>query len=93
MSDGVNTVSTVIRKENEIKPAATISAFVGTQDVAKTSRNVKCFFARCAPRPTPRKCAFLPCGNLDFESAATAQNDKFKVSFESSSSRLLIVQT
>ena len=27
---------------------------------------------------TPRNCAFLPCGHLDFESAVTAQNDEFK---------------
>ena len=30
---------------------------------------------------TARKYAFLPCGHLDFESAATAQNDEFKAVF------------
>ena len=36
---------------------------------------------------TPQKYAFLPCGHLDFESAVTAQDDEFKGSFDSSSSR------
>ena len=38
---------------------------------------------------TPRKCAFLPCGHLDFQSAATAHNDEFKACFHSSSSTSL----
>ena len=42
---------------------------------------------------TPREYAFLPCGHFDFESAETAQNDEFKGSFDSSSSRSLNVKT
>ena len=42
---------------------------------------------------TPRKYAILPCGNLDFESAVTAQNDEFKGSFHSSHPRLLNAST
>ena len=42
---------------------------------------------------TARKDAFLPCGHLDFESAVTAQNDEFKVSFGSLFSCWLNVKT
>ena len=42
---------------------------------------------------TPRKYAILPCGNLDFESGVTAQNDEFKGSFHSSHPRLLNAST
>ena len=42
---------------------------------------------------TPRKDPFLPCSHLDFESAVTAQNDEFKVVFDSSYSRLVNVKT
>ena len=36
---------------------------------------------------TPWNYAFLSCGHLDFESAVTAQNGKFKYRFVSSYSR------
>ena len=68
-----------------------------------------CTSWRSANKPTPRlergcggrsqrnrhrgNAPFLPCGHLDFESAVTAQNDEFKVSFDSSSSRSLNAQT
>ena len=42
---------------------------------------------------TPRKYALLPCGNLVFESAVTAQNARIKGSFDSSYSHLLNVKT
>ena len=35
-------------------------------------------------KPGAQKCAFLPGGHLDYESAVTAQNDEFKGSFEGS---------
>ena len=41
---------------------------------------------------TPRKYPLLPCGHLDCESAVTAQNDQFKGSFDSSSSRSVNVK-
>ena len=42
------------------------------------------------PNNTPRKCAFLPCGQLNFGSAVTPQNEKVEVrTFHSSSSRSL----
>ena len=40
----------------------------------------------------PRKCAFLPPGQLDLESAVTAQNDESKGSFHSYHSSLLNVK-
>ena len=41
----------------------------------------------------PWKYPFLPCCHPEFESAITAQNDEFKGSFDSSSSRLLNVKS
>ena len=45
------------------------------------------------PQTTPRNYAFLPCGQLDFESAVAAQNVEFKSSFIAAYSRLLKVKT
>ena len=67
--------------------------------VGRLTANEKCAFSE---RPnsaarwgqtTAQKYAFLPCGNLDFESAVTAQYDRLKGSFHSSHSRLLNVKT
>ena len=42
---------------------------------------------------TPRKYAFLPCDQLGFGSAVSAQNEEFKGSFHGLYSRLLSVKT
>lgn len=60
-------------------------------------RFVACHRVGCSGQPqppsvtraTPRECAFLPCGELNFGSAVIAQNDEFQRSFDSYYSRLL----
>ena len=47
-------------------------------ELTQELEQVKMHIPPTRPHDTPRKYAFLPCGHLDFQSAVTAQNDKFE---------------
>ena len=88
------TESKAYRSERTATSSASWSTRSGTWSASGTSTRGRTETSSCrsweetsktvrrAVLPTPRKYAFLPYGQLDFESAVTAQHDKFKGSFD-----------